>query len=49
MWYRWIFVAFMDRLVKEEHLSRTAMVDVIQEQILGSRVNPTLPPCVPRI
>ena len=34
------FVAFMDRLVKEEHLSRTAMVSVIQEQILGFESEP---------
>ena len=34
------FVAFMDRLVKEEHLSRVAMVNVIQEQILGFESEP---------
>ena len=34
------FVAFMDRLVKEEHLSRTSMVNVIQEQILGFESEP---------
>ena len=34
------FVAFMDRLVKEEHLSRAQMVEVIQEQILGFESEP---------
>ena len=34
------FVAYMDRLVKEEHLSRTAMVDVIRDQILGFESEP---------
>ena len=34
------FVAFMDRLVKQEHLSRTAMVEVIQQQILGFESEP---------
>ena len=34
------FVAYMDRLVKNEHLSRTAMVDVIQKQILGFESEP---------
>ena len=34
------FVAFMDRLVTEEHLSRTAMVTVIQNQILGFESEP---------
>lgn len=35
------FVAFMDRLVKEEHLSRTAMVNVIQKQIFGFESEPS--------
>ena len=34
------FVAFMDRLVKKEHLSRTAMVNVIQKQLLGFESEP---------
>lgn len=34
------FVAFMDRLVKEGNLSRTAMVDIIQKQILGFESEP---------
>ena len=34
------FVAYMDRLVKEEHLSRTEMVRVIQKQILGFESEP---------
>ena len=34
------FVAYMDRLVKEERLSRAAMVEVIQEQILGFESEP---------
>ena len=34
------FVAYMDRLVKEEHLSRTEMVTVIQKQIIGFESEP---------
>ena len=34
------FVAYMDRLVKEEHLSRIAMVNIIQKQILGFESEP---------
>ena len=34
------FVAYMDRLVKDEHLSRTAMVDVIQRRIIGFESEP---------
>ena len=34
------FVAFMDRLVREEHLSREKMVEVLQEQILGFESEP---------
>ena len=34
------FVAFMDRLVKEEHLSRAQMVGVIQERIIGFESEP---------
>ena len=34
------FVAFMDRLIKKEHLSRAAMVKVIQKQILGFESEP---------
>ena len=35
------FVAYMDRLVKNEHVSRTAMVRIIQEQILGFESEPS--------
>ena len=34
------FVAFMDRLVEEEGLSRSAMVDIIQNQIVGFESEP---------
>ena len=34
------FVAYMDRLVKEEHLSRAEMVEIIQEHILGFESEP---------
>lgn len=34
------FVAYMDRLVKEEHLSRGQMVEVIQEHIIGFESEP---------
>lgn len=34
------FVAYMDRLVKVEHLSRADMVDVVQERILGFESEP---------
>lgn len=34
------FVAYMDRLVKVEHLSRTDMVSVVQERILGFESEP---------
>lgn len=34
------FVAYMDRLVKEEHLSRTSMVDIVQQQIIGFESEP---------
>ena len=34
------FVAFMNRLVEKEYLSRTAMVNVIQEHILGFESEP---------
>ena len=34
------FVAYMDRLVKVEHLSRAAMVSVVQERIVGFESEP---------
>lgn len=34
------FVAYMDRLVTEEHLSRAAMVEVVQKQIMGFESEP---------
>ena len=34
------FVAYMDRLVKEEHLSRTAMVEIVQRRIIGFESEP---------
>ena len=34
------FVAYMDRLVKEEHLLRTAMVEVVQQRIIGFESEP---------
>ena len=34
------FVAYMDRLVKEEHLSRAHMIEVIQNQIMGYESEP---------
>ena len=34
------FVAYMDRLVKEEHLSRAQMVEVIQKRVVGFESEP---------
>ena len=34
------FVAYMDRLVKEEHLSRTDMVEIIRKSIIGFESEP---------